>query len=118
MCWFSGQCPNLDNWLKDSPVAELINVIAVFELGNNLIYIEFTAAAHQFSIITTSEIMHYPTIMSFTFSDRDGNRPMYKGDYNKASWCKIEADILSVIQDSTHMSGGRNAHLSDVTGND
>ena len=118
ICWFSGQCPSLDRWLKDSPVAEFVTVIEVFELGDNLIHIELTTSAQMFSIITTSEYAPYPTIMSFTYSDRYGSRPMFKGDYNEAGWDKVEADMLRVIQVSKPAPDDKYIHLPDVTGND
>jgi len=99
--WFSEQCPKLDMWLKDSPVAEHITAISVYQIANDLVHLEFSTGTHQFTIITTSESEPYTTLMSFSFSDRYGDRPMSKGLYEKSTWREIEADILRTVQSGT-----------------
>lgn len=102
--WFSEQCPSLDRWLKDSAVAEYITSIRVYQVANEMIHLEFQTAAHQFSIITTAESEHAPTLMSFSFSERYGDRPMSKGDYEMSVWQNIEKDMLHIIQSGTSKS--------------
>ncbi|MDH5183409.1 MAG: hypothetical protein OEX12_05910 [Gammaproteobacteria bacterium] len=118
MRWFSEQCPGLDDWLKDSPVAEYVKLIEVYHLNNDLIYLEFKTEIHQFLIISTSESENYPSLMSFAFSDRYGDSPMSKGYYDKSTWCKIEKDILHVIQAGIPASFAMQAKLPGSAGND
>lgn len=118
MLWFSEQCPSLDDWLKDSPVAEYVKAIEVYHLNDDLICLEFKTEAHQFSIISTAESECSPTLISFLFSDRYGNRTLFKGSYDKFSWREIEKEILHVIQAGNPESSKLQATLRGGSCND
>jgi len=116
--WFTEQCPKLDHWLKDSAVAEYITSIRVYQIANDLIHLEFKTAVHQFSIITSAETDTSPTLMSFSTSERFGDRPMSSGHYDRITWQAIEKDIIHILQSSSTKMDAQNGSVTNFRSKD